>query len=425
MIVETIILPAYALLFAASVVAGARAPRYGICLLIALAPFALYFDSGATTLTLSKVALVGMTAGLLIYRIPPRTFQTTTFWRLFAAGMLLILTTAISIPQAQFAVPAIRETLKACEYLLLFTVIYAAHRVDPSPELLRVITGATVAVVAVVALFQEWHGAPSHLLVGSATVPRIAGTLEGPNQLAGYLGIALPLLAALSVQRFDRLTAGALAVGSAALVLTFSRGGIVSTIVAVAIVLILAQSNTRATLLTFVAGIVAGFAGVAAWALVMRTPAIFNFWTLESTNPGGVGTHGELWHAATTLWRRHPLFGIGAGNFEYALPSAGLPSVHTHANSLYLQNLAEQGLAGLAATLFLIWQSIATFVRDLQASPFALGALAASVGLALHQLVDLMIFYPKVGGWWWIVMALGAAAIAARKHARSGEAAAS
>jgi hypothetical protein len=32
------------------------------------------------------------------------------------------------------------------------------------------------------------------------------------------------------------------------------------------------------------------------------------------------------------------------------------------------------------------------------------------MGLALHQIVDLLIFYPKIGGMWWILLALGACA---------------
>ncbi|MBV8363976.1 MAG: O-antigen ligase family protein [Candidatus Eremiobacteraeota bacterium] len=416
---------AYAIVFAASIVSGARAPRYGVALLIALVPYALYFDAGATTLTLSKFALVGLTIGLLIYRVPLETFRAAAFLRLFAAAALVVLTTAISISYAEFTGPAVRETLKACEYLLLFIVVYTAARVDPDPQLQKIIVALSVLVVAIMALAQEWHGAPSQLATGGVAVPRIAGTLEGPNQLAGYLGIALPLLAAFCVQRFDALIATATFSASAALVLTFSRGGIVATIVAVAIVLFLSRASALRTAITFVAGLAAGFACVATWAFATRMPPIFWFWTLESTNPGGVGTHGALWRAAIMQWRAHPWFGIGAGNFEYRLSSAGIHGVKTHANSLYLQNLAEQGIFGIAATFFLIWQSIAAFVRDLAESPFALGAFAASIGLALHQIVDLMIFYPKVGAWWWIVMALGAAAATSRKDAPTAEAAAS
>jgi hypothetical protein len=38
-------------------------------------------------------------------------------------------------------------------------------------------------------------------------------------------------------------------------------------------------------------------------------------------------------------------------------------------------------------------------------------AFAASIALAFHQIFDLLIFYPKVGEWWWLTLALGAAAL--------------
>lgn len=417
--VDAVAVLGYALLFVVALAAAARAPRYAVGLLVGLAPFAFYFDVGTTTLTLSKVTLAGTLCGLLVRGISFQIFRSAPFLRLSVAAAIMALTTALSIEHAQHVEPAVRETLKACEYLLLFAVVYAAHRLDPDPRTLRIAITGTVLAVTALALFQEWHGAPSRLLIGGQTIPRIAGPLEGPNQLAGYLGIAVPLLVALAMQRPDLLTMISLAAASAALVLTFSRAGLISTIVAVSIILVVAsRARVKPVLATFFGGLAAGFGGAACWGIIIHSPAVFWLWGLESANPGGVGTRSQLWHAAITLWRSHPLFGIGAGNFELAIGSTGLPAIRTHANSLYLQNLAEQGLPGIAATLLLVWQSIATFVRDARASPFILGALAASVGLALHQLVDLLVFYPKVGGWWWIVMAVGAAEIAALRQAR-------
>ena len=51
-------------------------------------------------------------------------------------------------------------------------------------------------------------------------------------------------------------------------------------------------------------------------------------------------------------------------------------------------------------------------------SPFIVAAFAASIALGLHQIVDLLVFYPKVGGWWWIVLGLGAAQLAAPTRVR-------
>ena len=128
---------------------------------------------------------------------------------------------------------------------------------------------------------------------------------------------------------------------------------------------------------------------------------------------GGVGTRTNLWRAAIGLWRQHPLFGVGAGNFELEIPLTGLRGVRTHANSLYLQSLVEGGIPLFAATVWLTYVSIATFAKDRLRSPFVVAAFAASIALGLHQFFDLLVFYPKVGGWWWIVLGLGAAQLAA------------
>jgi O-antigen ligase len=112
------------------------------------------------------------------------------------------------------------------------------------------------------------------------------------------------------------------------------------------------------------------------------------------------------------LWKQHRIFGIGAGNFELEIPLTGLRGVRTHANSLYLQSLVEGGIPLFGATLWLTYTSVATFARQQLESPFVVGALVSSVALALHQIIDLLTFFPKVGGEWWIALGLGAAELA-------------
>jgi O-antigen ligase len=150
------------------------------------------------------------------------------------------------------------------------------------------------------------------------------------------------------------------------------------------------------------------------WGIAEGAFALARFWDFQQSDyAGGVGTRSELWHAAWTLWLRHPIFGVGAGNFELEIPLTGLQGVRTHANSLYLQSLVEGGVFLFSATLWLVYTSIATFAREQLRSPFVLAAFAASIALALHQVIDLLTFYPKVGDEWWIAMGLGAAELAA------------
>jgi len=47
-------------------------------------------------------------------------------------------------------------------------------------------------------------------------------------------------------------------------------------------------------------------------------------------------------------------------------------------------------------------------------SPWVVAALAASLALALHQIVDYLVFYPKVAAAWWLLLGIGAAAMTDR-----------
>jgi O-antigen ligase len=93
----------------------------------------------------------------------------------------------------------------------------------------------------------------------------------------------------------------------------------------------------------------------------------------------------------------------------------GHPEVQTHANSVYLQALSEMGVIGLAATLFFIWQSIATFATTFSRRPLVIGLFAAGVALALHQVFDYLEFYPKVGVFWAILLGIAVVEVVASR----------
>jgi O-antigen ligase len=415
----------YALVFACVAVLAQRRPSYAIAALVAVVPFALYRDVGHTTITLSKVALLGAIVGLALRRADVRCVLDPTARGLVIAGLGVIAATALSIAHADFREPALRETLKACEYLTLFATVVVAARSDAAQTPVRFAFAASVAVVAVLALAQEFGGAPSGLWYADHAIPRIAGPLEGPNQLAGYLGLALPVVFAYLATRGTALERFAFLAGSAALILTISRAGVATTALAIAIVAAFSPARTRRTALALGAcGAIAGVALLAFWGYAAaHSLAGFDLLGRFSTfaevaQPGSVGNRSQLWHAAIILWRAHPIFGIGAGNFEFELARAGYPGLRTHANSLYLQSLAEGGVITFTATLALVAVSIASFARAPR-EPLIVAALAASIGFAIHQVFDLLVFFPKVGELWWILIALAAARTDAARHART------
>lgn len=417
---DTIGLILYAAFFIAVTFLTMRRAVYGACILLAVAPFALYQEALGETITLSKVALLAVLLGLAAYRGAFAPLAARTPLRILTAGVFVLCATLLSFVHALHPVPVVRETLKLVEYLATFCAVVAAYRLDPDRTLVANVAAATALLVAILALAQELVGAPSGMWINGHVVPRIAGPLEGPNQLAGFLDITIPLVLALAITRPSVLYVTAAFFCVWADVLTFSRSGLIAAAIACVIVLVTLRRSTGIALSTLVAGIVCGIAVDVAWAVHVHAGAAtaFRLNSASTDYAGGVGNRRELWHAAITLWKRHPLFGVGAGNFELEIPLTGLQGVKTHANSLYLQSLVEGGVAMICATLWLVYTSIAAFVRERLESPFILAAFAGSVALALHQVLDFLTFYPKIGVEWWILMALAAAEIAAHEHVR-------
>jgi hypothetical protein len=391
-----------------------RRARYGVCVLIAVQPFALYQGVLSTTITLPKIALLAVLLGLSAYREAFAPVASRTPWRIVIAGVLVLGATLLSFVHAHYQSEVLRQAFKMVEYIVLFCAVVAAYRLDPDRVAVRRTVLATTIAVALLALAQEAAGAPSVVMLNHHLIPRIAGPLEGPNQLAGYFDIALPLVFALAIDEPSATAHIVLFLIVFTDVLTLSRGGLIGGVAAVMSVALVMRRNLRAGFIAMGAGLAAAIGAGAALSSLAHGMAFSRFLNLDQSDyAGGVGTRSELWSAAWKLWLRHPAFGVGAGNFEREIGLTGVRGVRTHANSLYLQSLAEGGIFLFAATLWLVYTSIASFARRQMRSPFVLAAFAASVALALHQVVDFLTFYPKVGGEWWIVMGLGAAELAA------------
>jgi hypothetical protein len=403
----------FAAAFVAAAIVTARRPAYGLCGLIAITPFALYRDVAGTTVTLPKVVLVGVLIGLTSYPGVVRRLRARPVWLVLAAFAVYVAIVALSILDAAHPAATVREILKWIEYAALVAASYLCYTLDSDDAALIATVAVTTIAVSVSALAQEATGAPSGLYVGNAIVPRIAGVLEGPNQLAGYFEVAVAALGAwLSVRR-GRLLQVALAFAVCADVLTFSRAGLFGLVV-VAIVLIVAGGWAAwRALRPACVGLAAGLAVTGLWAIYAHTLNVLRVSFDESAYAGGVGDRGELWRAAWCMWRHRPLLGVGAGNYELELPAYGAPGLRTHANSWFLQSLAEGGLALFVATLCVIASLLGAFMRNVRGgSPWVVAALAASYALALHQLADYLVFYPKVAGAWWLLAGIACARVA-------------
>jgi O-antigen ligase len=393
---------------AAVVFLTVRRPAFGTIALLLVGPFDVSRSVGATTITLEKAAIVGLALGLTFRRSGWTVLRQQPVLAIALALTAVVAATALSIHAAEFRGPALRETLKSAEYLAVFVLAAIAVANDPDEVLL----GRGLALVAIVgslaALSELLVGAHSAVLVGGRAIPRIAGPLEGPNQLAGWLGLLLPVLFACVIRRREQLALAAVVIASLALALTLSRAGIISALIGLLVVGL--WSGVQARLIALRLG---GLLAVLAVAAIAVSGAGVHLLSAEQVDTGnGLANRAQLWHAALALWRTNPLVGIGAGNFELRLTDVGLLGVRTHANDYYLQSLVEGGIpllcAGLATTV--AW--IAGLARG--RSAIVVGVFAAGIAFALHQLVDDLAFYPKVGDFAWCLVGVAAALQAAR-----------
>ena len=393
-----------------------RRPAWAMGLLAFAIPFAFYRDFMGTTLTIEKVVIVGVAIGL-VARGAPLVPANPNVRRIMLAALGVLGTTILSGIGAAHLWPVAREALKFTEYIVMFWC--AASLVIETRDDTRWLEGGVIAATIIVSLDAVsqafFGGAPSGVWVNDQPLPRVAGPLEGPNQLAGYLETALPLLilSPLMLGRsFAALRGAAVAATMMALVLSQSRSGIAVAILGYGIAWLIDRRSARQALVPFIAGTVAGLAIALIWywgATHDAMQTLTNLFRLVlPRNPGGVGTRNELWVAAWTLFLQHPITGVGAGNFEFLLPTVGLPNVQTHANSLWLQTLAEQGLVGFAALIVLVVVVLRECIASMARSWLCQAAFIATVCLLLHQVFDDLMFFPKIGLLWWLL--LGAAA---------------
>jgi O-antigen ligase len=383
-------------------------PIYGFAALILIDPFDVSHAAGLTTLTLPKAALVGFLVALALRRTSARPLWDPAVRPILLGAAAIVAATALAATRADYLAPALRETAKAIEYLAAFAGAAVAYSADPDERFAAYTLAAGASLVALLAVVQEWTGAPSSLYLHGQVFARIAGPLEGPNQLAGYFDVVVPAMLAFMLAGNMPRMAFALALCVLADVLTLSRAGILAGLVACLAVVGLGGANrprARRYAVYVAATALLVFIGLGALGLLAR------FASFDSpVRPTGLGTRAELWRAALALWRSHPLLGVGGGNYELELPRAGVTDAQTHANSLYLQSLAEGGLALFAATVGTLLAALVTLGRRVSRSAFALAAFGATLALALHQIFDLLVFFPKVGLIWWLVLGAGAAA---------------
>lgn len=230
---------------------------------------------------------------------------------------------------------------------------------------------------------------------------RVPGPFGNPNVFASALNLILwPLVFGLGgFTAIKARPAGAISavLAGVGLVLTFSRSawlGSVAVLIALA-----ARRTSRRRIRPAV------FLALAALGAVLATPGLLSTPALKNAAVIRV----SIWSQALEAWRSRPLFGIGPGGFkDVLLPGGGMAD---HAHNVFLQILAETGVAGL---IIAIAGTVALWHRTSRLAPKAgtaylqpAAGIAAGLWAVLFQgLFDVPWAHPAVADLWWVWLGL-------------------
>jgi len=264
------------------------------------------------------------------------------------------------------------------------------------------------------------YGPENFIILGNHY--RAYGTFEQPNPYAGFLGLIWPLAAGLAwaclvkarhaKRRAAPLLAAAGLAGMAAVMLawlyvSFSRGAwLGAAAAALAMVAALPRRGWLGVALVglgLALGLALAINNLLPASLTARLAQVGDF--VNVTNVTGIEITADNfaiverlahWQAAEGMVRDFPWLGVGVGNYETAYPQYSLinwPMALGHAHMIYLNVLAETGLAGLTAYSVLWLTVLALTVRTIGrthglARGLAVGLLGAWVHLSAHQIVD-------------------------------------
>jgi O-antigen ligase len=368
------------------------------------------------------LVIQGMTMGVMLLWVmrmwlgpEPQLFWPPISWAVLAFAIYAIgryLTADIEFVARQ-------EMIQVLLYAFLFFAIANNLRRQESVQIISFTLIFLAAGISGYAVYQ-YLTHTNHVWTYLSPYPgRASGTYISPNDLAGFLGMLLPLALAYALAGRVRPVLRALliyaAVGlMAGLAVTFSRGGWVAAAVALLTLLsvLAAHRNHRLSALGLLLMLVTSGAIFAAkysatasddheLSLKAKT-AIQRDWSIRR----------DMWCAAGQMWRDHFWWGVGPAHYDYRFRQYRPESMQLRpdrAHNDYLNLLADWGtvggiivLAGMVAfgvglmkTGKYVRPQENEFTRGMGSRfAFFLGASTGLLALAVHSLVDFNLHIP-------------------------------
>ncbi|HYE84567.1 MAG TPA: O-antigen ligase [Clostridia bacterium] len=226
---------------------------------------------------------------------------------------------------------------------------------------------------------------------------RVYSTLLNPNIFAAYLAMNLSFgLARFRSLRENLLLTINIVLSSICLLLTHSRGGFAAFFTAMLLMYLL--KGRKIGIAVYLAAMAGAYAAI-------NTTAYSNRAALTAIYQDSSSLYRlEIWKAALKMFFNDPVFGHGIGTTWYYLSSGSekLYRYILHSHNIYLQVAAEMGITGLAAFTYLVirklWEGLKLLRRKTlgEEKYIIQGFIACSAGIAVHGLVDAVVFVPAM-----------------------------
>jgi len=361
--------------------------------------------------------LLGAALASWLIRVMVRR-ETLTIGRTeIIAVAILLYVFAVSLLRAENTIAAVVEWLKWAEFLALY--LFVGQGLSDAEKRLLVaallIAGAGQALLGIYQFLRQ-VGPSEFVLLGRYM--RASGTFEQPNPFGAYMGLVLPLgygigIAYLPKRGKDGLARNGLWLLACAagallmlgLIMSWSRGALLGMTVGLGIVLVVRYR--RYWPLAIVSALVLLMVGPQ---LVSLVPGDLLERLLDVTRYAGkdltaieitdanfaVIERTAHWQAAWRMFESNPWLGVGIGQYPVRYAEFAVPRwEHAlgHAHNIYLNVLAENGLAGLTAYSLMMglfaWRTLrASWVESGWRQALALAALGMLGHLCVHSLVD-------------------------------------
>ena len=306
------------------------------------------------------------------------------------------------------------------QYFIFYNLIVVFVRGREERRLFLLVFLASAAIVVLFGLYQYAHMLTLHEeeWVDNSAFPllrrRMYSTLYNPNLLSEFLLMAISAAFSLLIvrKRAPKKMAALLVLLAAlalCLILTYSRGAWLS---ACALVFFFGFVWDKRLWLSFlcIPFLLAFYHG----GITHRLLSIF----YHSSADTSVSMRMDMWLAALQMVADHPLLGIGWGAFKFVYPvyneliqQAGITIFHAH--NMYLNILAETGIAGFCAFGWLFFGAGVCAVRFLrkrgvqpQDRAMALMTAASILAVAISSFSDYDLFSTQISLTLWFLLGL-------------------